>query len=309
MIFENKNIMKRSLGFFIFLLIAQIIYGQQLPIFSQYQEGDHFTNPALLSNSLLKYDLNSTASLVYRNQWTGIKDAPRTSLGRFDQWNDDSNLHYGGTLIYDQTGPTSFMGLYGKIGYGVELTRDWMLSLALSGGIVQYRIKAAELNFLEEGDIAQRNEVRIYPDLGAAAVLYYDKKYFVGFSIPQVIGLNTAFEDAENSFNIERIRHYYMTAGAFFPVNDNWLELSAYGKYVQNVPILAGINLRYDYQEMFWIGGGGSTAGAFSFEGGLILNTGGNWSHLRVGYGLTNYFSEFNLNYGFVHELKTAYSW
>ena len=299
----------RLLFCLLFLLIAQISFGQQLPIFSQYQEGDHFTNPALLSNNFLQYDLNSTASLVYRNQWTGVKDAPRTSLGRFEQWNDDYNLFYGGTLIYDETGPTSFMGLYGKLGYGIELTGDWMLSVALSGGIVQYRIKAQDLNFLEEGDIAQNNEVRIYPDLGAAAVLYFDKKYFVGFSIPQVIGLNTSFQDSENSFNIERIRHYYMTGGALFEVNDNWVSVSAYGKYVPNIPMLAGVNLRYDYQQMFWVGAGGSTAGAVSVEGGLILDIGSSWSQLRVGYGLTNYFSDFNINYWFVHELKTSYAW
>ncbi len=60
---------------------------------------------------------------------------------------------------------------------------------------------------------------------------------------------------------------------------------------------------------MFWIGAGGSTAGAVSVEGGLIFDAGNSFSHLRIGYGLTNYFSEFNLNYGFVHELKASYSW
>lgn len=299
----------RLICFFPIFLVAQFTMGQQLPIFSQYQEGDHFTNPALLSNSLLKHDLNSSASLVYRNQWTGVEDAPRTSLGRFDQWNDDFNVYYGGSLIFDQTGPTSFMGLYGKIGYGIELNRNWMLSVALSAGIVQYRIKASELNFLEEGDIAQNNQVRLYPDLGAAAVLYFDKKYFVGFSVPQVIGLNTTFNDANNDFNIDRIQHYYMTAGGLIPINDSWMELSIYGKYVQNVPILAGFNFRYEYQELFWIGAGGSSAGAISIEGGLIFDIGNYWSLLRVGYGLTNYFSKFNLNYGFVHELKASYAW
>lgn len=299
----------RPICFFLFFLVAQLTFGQQLPIFSQYQEGDHFTNPALLSNSLLKHDLYSTASLVYRNQWTGVEDAPRTSMGRFEQWNDDCNLFYGGSLIYDETGPTSLMGLYGKMGYGVEINRNWMLSVALSGGIVQYRIKASDLNFLEEGDIAQNNEVRLYPDLGAGAVLYFEKKYFIGFSVPQIIGLNTAFNDTNNDFNIERIRHYYMTAGGLFPIDENWIELSFYGKYVPNVPTLVGVNFRYDREEMFWIGAGGSTAGAVSLEAGLIFDIGNYWSLLRVGYGLTNYFSEFNLNYGFVHELKASYSW
>ena len=292
------------------LLTATISYSQQLPIFSQYQEGNHFTNPALLSNGLLQYDLYSTASLTYRNQWTGVKDAPRTALGHFEHWNDDNNIFYGGTLIYDQTGPTSFTGIYGKVGYGIDFNRDWMLSVALSGGVVQYRVKAAELNFLESGDIAQRNAARLYPDVGVGAILFYQKKYYAGFSIPQVIGLNTTYSNDENDFNIQRVRHYYGIAGGLIPINDNWINVSVYGKYVENLPILLGLKFRYDYNNIFWVGGGVANAGAVSMEGGLILSLGDYYeAPLRVGYGITNYFSEFNLNYGFVHELKVAYSW
>jgi len=304
--------MKKSIFLVLFILfIAEISYGQQLPIFSQYQEGDHFTNPALLSQGIPKYDVNSTASLVYRNQWTGVEDSPRTILGRFDQFNEDYNLSYGASLIYDQTGPTSFTGIYGKVGYGIEFNRDWMLSMALSGGIVQYRVQAGELNFLEQGDIAQSNATIIYPDLGVGAVLYYKKQFFVGFSLPQVIGLTTSFTKNANDFNIQRVQHYYATAGGMFQVrNDDWIELSVYGKHVVNAPTLAGFDFRYDYDNTFWVGMGASTAGAVSVEGGLILDFGNSyWSPLRVGYGLTNYFSEFNLNYGFVHEIKAAYYW
>lgn len=302
--------MKKSILLFLsIILIAGIAYGQQLPIFSQYQEGDHFTNPALLSNGLLKYELNSTGSLTYRNQWTQIKNAPRTALGRYEHWNEDMNLFYGGSLIFDQTGPTSFIGIFGKIGYGINFNNDWMLSVALSGGLVQYRIKAAELNFLEEGDIAQSNATRIYPDVGLGAVLYYKKKYFVGFSAPQILGLSTKYSASDNDFDIQRVRHYYGVIGSLISINNNWIEVSAYGKYVPNVPVLAGINLRYDFNNLFWVGAGGSTAGAINLEGGLIFSTGDYGAPLRVGYGITNYFSEFNLNYGLVHEIRAAYYW
>ena len=120
--------MKKSILLLLIIMsLAETSFGQQLPIFSQYQEGDHFTNPALLSQGIPKYDTNSSASLVYRNQWTGIKDAPVTALGRFDHFNEDYNMTYGASLIYDQTGPTSFTGIYGKIGYGIEFSRDLSL--------------------------------------------------------------------------------------------------------------------------------------------------------------------------------------
>ena len=302
--------MKKSILLFLSVWLTFVIgYSQQLPIFSQYQEGDHFTNPALLSNGIVKYETNSAASLIFRNQWTGVKDAPRTALGRFEHWNEDANFLYGGSLIYDQTGPTSFIGLFGKAGYGINFSKDWMLSVALSGGLVQYRIKAGELNFLEAGDIAQNNATRLYPDVGVGAVLYYDKKYYVGVSMPQAIGLGTNFTNSENDFNIQRVRHYYATAGGLFPLREDWIELSFYSRYVINAPLLIGANFRYDYKNIFWIGAGGSNTGALSMEGGLIFTLGDYGEPLRVGYGITNYFSEFNLNFGLVHELKAVYSW
>lgn len=301
--------MKKSILFlFLGFLLNTNSYGQQLPIFSQYQEGDHFTNPALLSNGLMQFDLNSSASITYRHQWADVSDAPRTILGRLEHWNDDNNFFFGGSMIYDQTGPTSFIGIFGKTGYGIEFNKDWMLSVAMSGGLVQYRVKAGELNFLEAGDIAQNNSTRLYPDVGLGAVLYYDKKYYVGLSLPQTLGLNTTHTNDENDFNIQRVRHYYGTAGGLFPINKNWIEVNIYGKYVENVPFLYGVKFRYDYNNIFWVGAGGSNVGAISFEGGYIVN-GDYGSPLRVGYGITNYFSEFNLNFGLVHELKASYSW
>jgi len=302
--------MKKSILLVLLMsLIFIVSYGQQLPIFSQYQEGGHFTNPALLSNGLLQYDLNSTVSLTYRHQWADVKDAPRTALGHLSHWDDDRNMLYGGSLIYDQTGPTSFTGIFGKVGYAINFNKDLMLSVALSGGLVQYRIKAGELNFLESGDIAQNNATRLYPDVGFGATLYFKKKFYGGFSMPQVLSLNTKYTNDENDFNIQRVRHYYATTGGLFPINDNFISVNVYGKYALNAPVLIGVDFRYDYNDIFWVGVGGSNAGALSMEGGLIFNLGDYVAPLRVGYGVTNYFSEFNLNYGFVHELKAIYSW
>ena len=300
-----KNIMYISF----FLLAFFRGNAQQLPIFSQNQDGNYFTNAAMLTEDFRKNDLPTSVSISYRHQWVKIDDAPKTLLAQFNHFNEDLNVFFGSNLIADQTGPTSFSGISISGGYAAELTRDWKMAVALTAGIAQYRIKGAELNFLESGDIAQANSSKIAPDLGVSATVYYDKKYFVGVSIPQIIGLNLDYSDGSNDFELKRIRHYYANGGGLFDFNDSWLEASAFMRFIPKIPINYGATIRYEHDQIFWIGVGGSSAKSGTMEGGLIFNLGNQYSMLRMGYAFTNFFASYSPNFGTVHDLKVSFAW
>ena len=301
--------MKNILLIFSFSLIALTVFAQQLPIYSQNQDGNYFTNAAQFAEDWRKNDLATSASLSYRAQWVKVEDAPRTLLGQVNHFNEDLNLILGGTIIQDQTGPTSFSGVYLTGGYAIKLTREWQLAMTLSAGMAQHRIKAADLNFLEQGDIAQTNTTKIAPDVGLAATMYYDKRFFLGISVPQILGLNLDFVEENNDFKFERFRHYYATGGALFDFDGSWLEASAYARFVPNIPLNVGVQVRYEFNEIFWIGVGGTSAKAGSMEGGLLFDLGNSYSKLRLGYGFTNFFESYSPNFGTVHDIKISYAW
>ena len=81
--------------------------------------------------------------------------------------------------------------------------------------------------------------------------------YYIGASVPQVVGLDYTFKTENGEFLTKRIQHFYGQLGfiKFFD-NDSFLEPSIWVKYAQNAPFNADINLRYQLPISFWIGTG-----------------------------------------------------
>jgi len=286
-------------------LVSLSVNAQQLPLLNQSHENH---NPSAIAGDYFKYELPTQASIRYRYQWVSLEDAPRTLSSSFSHYNDDYNLLLGGNLLSDQTGPTSFTGLYGKAAYGIQFGKDWLASVGLTAGLVQYRIKGEELNFLEPGELANGTINKLFPDVGIGATVYFDNKYYLGVSIPQVFGLDLDFRTAQNDINIERIQHYYATLGTFVKLHSNsWLEPSLEVRYVENVPMLLTARLEYDYQEIFWVGLHGSTAKSFGTEIGVMWDAG--YNLVRLGYSFTNFFQSYGSNFGTTHEIGVSVGW
>ncbi|MFK7806612.1 MAG: PorP/SprF family type IX secretion system membrane protein [Saprospiraceae bacterium] len=282
------------------------ITAQQLPLFNQNREN---LNPAFISSDYFKYDLPSSVSVRYRDQWVGIKGSPRTITGTYTNYNEDNNFLFGGDLIHDETGPTGFTGIYGRAGYAIELNNDFLLTAGLKGGVVQYRVKGMELHLLEPGDIGNENLTKIYPDLSLGAMLYYDKHYYLGFSVPQIIGLDLEYKDDIGDYNIQRVQHYYGIIGGRFDLSgDSWIEVSSEARYVQNVPFYINGTAEVQYRGMFYIKAGGSSAHEAIFGAGFLSYLGMDSNLLRVGYTFSNFFQEYGSHFGTVHELSASYS-
>ena len=306
--------MKITYSFLVLLLfLPALVSGQQLPLVTQTDGAELFINPAQWNDGYLRYQQNTTVSALYRYQWAGLEDAPRTALATLEHFNEYNNVLISGSIVHDRTGPTGLNGIYGRFAYHIEMDEAWSALLGVSGGIAQYRVDAGELEFLEADDIAQNNASRLLPDIGIGATLYYrrsDRNFYLGVAVPQSLGFNLNYTTDQNDFSIRRLRHFHATGGAQFLLNDDsWLMASVWSKYIPNVPFHLDMNLRYEYRERFWLGFGGSLARALHLETGVIANPGYDWSYLRFGYAFNHFFSDFGPNFGSVHELKVSYTW
>ena len=291
-----------------FLIIFSLPYlsvdAQQLPIFNQNKAS---LNPAYISSGYFKYNTPTTASIRYRHQWTEVKDAPRTLLATFSHLDEENSFSYGGDFISDQTGPTGFIGVYGRANYGIQLTNDFILSFGLKAGATQYRVKGNDLNFLEGGDLASNNITKLYPDFSLGTMLYWQENYYLGFSIPQVFSLDLTFKDDANDYDVQRVRHYYGTAGARFDLgSDSWLEGSVEARYVQNIPLYLSAEITYEFRQIFWIGVTGSNAKELGMSIGAIANVGGS-QLVKFGYSFTNFYQSYGSNFGAVHEFGVRF--
>ncbi len=297
----------RSILLFIWILIGQCLPGQaqQLPLFNQ--DRAHL-NPAYISSGYFKYNAPTNISLRYRYQWSKLKGAPKTFLGSFSHFDEATRFSFGGNLISDKTGPTGFTGVYGSAGYGIQLSKDLLLSFGLRGGATQYRVRGNELEFLTPGDLANNNVTVIYPDFSFGTMLYWQEHYYIGFSVPQIFSLNLAFKDNTDEYKIERVRHYYGIVGARFDVgDDSWLEGSVEGKYVENVPFYVNSKIEFEFRQIFWIELNGSTAREFGLGLGGIAIVGNNSNLIKFGYTFSNFFQSYGSQFGNVHEVGVQF--
>jgi len=294
------------------------VFAQQLSLFTQYRENATLINPAAIEGDYFAYGQNMTFGVSYRAQWVGLANGPRTQTLRGSYLNTDYSgvtLMAGGHLINDQTGPTGFTGVYGRIGGVVSGDPEYSgLSIALSAGLVQYRVDASKIRLRDPNDvIGEQDQSQLFPDVGLG-VYYYQMVgdgdfFYTGVSVPQVIGLDLTFQDENGEFYTKRVQHFYGLLGFYkFFDNDSFLEPSVWVKYAPNAPINADINLRYQMPSSFWIGTGGSTGGNFHMDAGVIIGQNTFDNTIRIGYGFDYSFSSFGPTAGSTHEINLTFS-
>jgi len=309
-----------ALGSCLFFLIGTLS-AQQLSLFTQYRENATILNPAAVESDFLAYGQSMTLGANYRSQWNGISGNPRTQTVRFSFIGDGSgaSLLGGGYLMNDQTGPTGFTGVYARIGAVISGDPEYSgLAIALSGGLVQYRVNSDEFNLRDPNDVVGMNsQTELFPDVGAGIYFYQmlsgamdGDMFYAGVSVPQVAGIDLTFKNDNGEFAVQRIQHFYGMVGLYhFFRNDGFLEPSLWIKYVDGAPINADLNLRYHTPNSIWIGTGISSAGNFHFEAGFNLGENvGLYNNVKIGYSYDYSFSSFGPSVGNTHELQVSYS-
>lgn len=304
-----------------FMLFTTVLQAQQLSLFTQYREHMPFINPAAVEPDFLAYGDNLTVGASYRAQWVGLDNAPTTATVRGTFLNTNmSGVSFmaGGHLISDQTGPTGFTGIYGRLAGVISGDIDYAgLSFGITAGAVQYRVDASEIRLRDQNDIVgDSDQTQIFPDVGVG-VFYYQTigrreidYFYAGVSIPQVLGLDLTFQDDNGEYVTQRVQHIYSVLGIYkFFRNDSFLEPSIWMKYAPNAPVNVDFNLRYQLPSNVWVGAGGSSGGTAHVEAGLVLGEPAGFDNtFKLGYGFDYSFSSFGPSAGTTHEINLTFS-
>ncbi|MCP3932249.1 MAG: type IX secretion system membrane protein PorP/SprF [Bacteroidetes bacterium] len=315
--------MNRLLVLCIFLFAGSYLYGQQLSLFTQYREHTSIINPAAINGDYFAFEQNLSFGASYRAQWVGLANPPTTQTVRGEYFMNEGNsvnLLLGGHIINDQTGPTGFTGIYGRIGGVLSEDPEYAgLSVGMNIGLVQYRVKVEEIRLREQNDIlGSDDQMQLFPDVGLGVYGYrmlesgfFNGDYlYGGVSIPQVMGLDLTFQNEDGEFYTKRIQHFYGMLGLYkFLRDDSFLEPSIWVKYAPNTPVSLDFNLRYQMVDNFWVGTGISLSKTFHVEAGFILGENlGLDNTIKLGYGFDYSFSSFGPAAGSTHELNLSVS-
>lgn len=267
----------------ILLLTVLDIQAQLLTPYTLYRDQWGVLNPAAISNNYVLDELSFSVSAMDRHQWLGNgfnwDYSPNTQIVNFEGVIEHNNIAIGGNLHHDRTGDLSSMGGYARFAYLISMDRfaKKTLSIGLAAGLLQNRsrIDGSNQDYFRTPEQEVMPSSVIKPDVSLGIFYYHEDLWYAGFSIPQLLSLNTQFGEDQIAYSIKQPRHYYFLAGGYIPskylgIGDgsSFLEVSGWARYL---PIRQSeedsfahifridLNARYQHNQSVWLGIGFGT--------------------------------------------------
>jgi len=251
------------------VIVSSLAFAQQLPQYSQF-----FLNKTLLNPGATGTEDYWEAQVTNRLQWVGITDAPRTHVLSANGPISNYKMGLGGKVFVDITGPTRRTGFSFSYAYKLKISKTIKLGMGLSFGGLQYVTDGSQITLKDPNDVALSGQLQsiFVPDAGAGFHLYSDD-FYIGVSMPQIIGNELQF--FENYRNTESAleRHVFSYAGYKFRIGDEFvIEPAVLVKWVDPAPISFEGNLRVIYRDMMWLGGSYRMNDAIVMMAGFNVN-------------------------------------
>ncbi len=257
-------------------LVTSGLYGQQVPLYSQYTMNGFLLNPSIAGR-----DGYTTVNLTVREQWAGLDHAPATYAASFqtrilrDSYiskatsvskklvrpTKGGRVGVGGYLFSDYNGIMRRTGLQAAYAYHIPLGNEDSPARNLSFGLAltayQYAVNTDGLLYYDRDDPYLNNYDRsvFIPDFNFGAS-YTTENYYVGFSMTNLLRGSVVFGNSGNNKRSE-LGHYYLTGGVKIPVAPNWiLEPSGFIRSSDMFfkAIQADISARVYYKYDYWAG-------------------------------------------------------
>ncbi|MBP6025590.1 PorP/SprF family type IX secretion system membrane protein [Ferruginibacter sp.] len=262
------------------------VSAQAKPFYTQYILNNYILNPAV--SGIENY---TEIKLSNRNQWTGINGAPVTSyfsiqtpIGKEDLrtsatsfeipgenprgkrlWEEytppDAHHGVGFVAMNDKAGYINRWTLNGTYAYHRPLSVKTTLAAGFSAGITSVNLDRSKIEWasLDPNDpavgISSGELKKLKPEIGAGLWLY-SAQYFVGLSVLNIIPGKAQFV-TNDKYGSYYTPNYFLTAGYRFSLTDDVMMMpSVMFQYWQ--PQLGGLhtNVKFQYQDKVWVGGG-----------------------------------------------------
>ena len=287
--------MRRPAFILILLLIANLNFGQQLPLFSQYLYNKFLINPAVAGS-----DGYTSVSLTAREQWVGYSGAPRTFSFSWQtrmlkksyilkqtplkkavyRPKTDGKVGFGGYIFSDKNGLIQRTGFQASYAYHMWLQNSTQLSLGLAFTGYYYKIDEKQINFEDPNEPWLNNNLRrgiFVPDVAFGAYLL-NAKYSFGFSADQLSEASAKIGGpAYKNFSMSR-QYYLFGSYDFSQGSYTIIQPSFLLKMSEQLKPQADIGATYIYNQDFWAGLAYRTSGA------IIANIGVKYMNMFFGY-------------------------
>ena len=266
--------MKKTTLLVLAFICSGFVYGQQLPQLTQFMDNSYVINPAFAGME----DFYQVRTSI-RNQWTGITDAPSTTILSI-YGKQEENIGLGGVIFNDQYGHTSRAGGAVSYAYHLAVSEKIKLSLAISGGFTQFKIDKNGWNVANPNDPLTQGDVIVetVPD-ATFGFNFYSEKWYLGVSVPQLLSSNLNLLDnnfaetlsGEQTGSLSN--HMYIMGSYKISANEKWnIEPAFLLKSVGPSPMQWDFGVKTIYDKKLWFGADYRSTGDIGALFGYSIN-------------------------------------
>lgn len=242
---------------------------------------------------------------VYRNQWTGFEDAPKTIMASAEldlqDIGQNSNKPFtrsqadreatdivsarhglGLTLFHDQFGPAKETQVNVSYGAGVRLSERLSLRWGTALSYTFHRLDGNSLTVDQEGDprfsnmLGQQNRSgRADINLGLSLTA---SNFYVGYAMVDVTEGKLASSGSDYMNNFSARRHVAQAGYRLGLTDVLGLTVNGIYQYDENYKSTLEGQVKAVYDNLFWVGGGYRNDLAYTLAAGVRLN------QLSIGY-------------------------
>ena len=228
-------------------------FAQTEPMYSQYMYNMLGVNPGYAgSREALSFNL------FQRNQWVGLKGAPKTTSISLDQSINNGKLGLGFQMYSDQLGVEEASGVNVFLSSRIKVSDNGILSAGLSVGLMNYQFNSLDV----ESRITTNDNifVTVIPSQWNPSVgfgLYYNTdQFYIGISSPSVLKSRLAkYENFNSGIQKSDDFHLFATMGYVIQINEEInLKPSTMIKMVSGAPIEFDLNTNVWLRNILGVG-------------------------------------------------------
>lgn len=265
--FQIFNSKKREIGFSIFEVgLFSSFYSLIFIVFNctnlMAQQDPHFTRYSFITDMMYNPAAVARAQqskliVFYRDQWAGLKGAPKTPGLSFETPLSD-NAGLGFNCFQDKIGFDTHFAFQANYAYRLSINKKYNLSIGLKGGTSIINSNFSDLITPEPDKtdpVYTDGKRSIVPRVGMGLLFHSDATY-VGLGIPAL----AAFVPNDGVFiaddGVFLSRHFYMTAGHVFdvPRSDFQFKPGILIKYHPAAPLQIDILSQIWYKDILALG-------------------------------------------------------
>lgn len=291
--------MKKIINLLILLLLPIALLGQLTPVTNQYILNPLTINPAYAGN---RGGLSVAA--FYRQQWVGIPGSPRTMTLEVDAPVLSSKLGLGLLVVNDVIGVTKQTEAMTTYAFRIDVG-DGLLALGLGAGVVATNTAWSDLIVHDPGDeyYLIDSKVFVVPDF-SFGTFYTVKNFFVGFSIPRLLGYSFDFDRNKYALKVDPGQYnFVLNTGYMIPLGPRaGVMPSAMVSYSIGNKLLYDASAHFILYDKFWIGASYRSTGSVTALAQFAIN-----NQLKVAYSYDFDFGKLGTYSNGSHEVMLRY--